>query len=159
MMQESFLTSSADGESRRAEFHDPAVTVRFLLAGDAHVTFQNRKTGTRFTYRVRSVEDRQERGPTHFVDVLTGPDNGGSYDYLGCLYADRAYRRGRKSRISEDAPSAVAFAWVWARLTAGRMHPQLAIFHEGRCGACGRRLTTPESIMTGLGPVCAGRMR
>jgi hypothetical protein len=38
------------------------------------------------------------------------------------------------------------------------MHPELAVYHEGRCGACGRRLTTPESISSGLGPVCAGRI-
>lgn len=143
----------------RAELVNPAATVAFMLAGNAHVTFQSRRTGTRFTYRVRLANphagDRvRAGGPSHFVAVLTGPDN---YEYLGCIYDRRAYAHGRKSRISRDATSAVAFTWVWKHLFAGEMHPELAVYHEGRCGRCGRRLTTPESIATGLGPVCAGR--
>jgi hypothetical protein len=30
------------------------------------------------------------------------------------------------------------------------------IFHTGKCSACGRTLTDPESISRGLGPICAG---
>lgn len=141
----------------RAELVDPAVTVRFLLAGSAHVTFQSRRTGTRFTYRVVLAEARQgdDRAPPHFVSVLTGPDH---YDYLGCIFDGQRYVHGKKSRIGDDAPSAVAFDWVWRTLTGGKMHPELGVWHEGRCGACGRRLTTPESLLSGLGPVCAGRV-
>jgi hypothetical protein len=140
----------------RAELVDSAATVRFLLAGAAYVTFQSRRTGTRFTYRVSVAEPRQgdDRAPPHFVSVLTAPDH---YEYLGCIFDGRNYVHGRKSRISSEAPSAVAFGWVWARLVSGEMHPELGVWHEGRCGACGRRLTTPESISSGLGPVCAGR--
>lgn len=144
-------------ESPRAELVDPAVTIRFMLAGNAHVTFQSRRTGTRFTYRVSAAEARPGFGqgrPPHFVAVLTGPDH---YEYLGCVFDGRHYMHGRKSHISSDAPSAVAFKWVWERLTSGEMHPELGVWHEGRCGACGRRLTTPESCASGLGPVCAGR--
>jgi hypothetical protein len=32
------------------------------------------------------------------------------------------------------------------------------IHHEGRCGKCGRLLTVPESVETGIGPECAKRM-
>lgn len=143
----------------RAELLDPAATIRFLLAGDAHVTFQSRRTGTRFTYRVRLAEARSrrpgdDRAPPHFVSVLTGPDE---YSYLGCIFDGLRYSHGVKSRIAKDAPSAVAFDWVWRTLSGGRMHPELGVWHEGRCGKCGRRLTTPESIASGLGPVCGGR--
>ena len=31
------------------------------------------------------------------------------------------------------------------------------VWHEGRCGKCGRKLTVPESLTSGLGPECAGR--
>lgn len=156
MMAMSLFSDSADDAGPRAELVDPARTVRFMLAGDAHVTFQSRKTGQRFTYRVRVAEGAS---PSHFVDVLTGPDNGGSYEYLGCVFDRRAYAHGRKSRIDRTAPSALAFTWVWSRLTAGEMHPKLAVYHEGRCGRCGRRLTTPESVETGLGPICAGKIQ
>lgn len=128
-----------------------------MLAGNAHVTFQSRKTDTRFTYRVRQAEPRQgdTRPPPHFVAVLTGPDH---YEYLGTIFDRKLYAHGRKSRIDSEAPSAVAFAWVWKRLSGGEMHPKLGVWHEGRCGACHRRLTTVESIASGLGPVCARRL-
>ncbi|KKK64258.1 hypothetical protein LCGC14_2986030 [marine sediment metagenome] len=149
------ITASADDAGLRAELADPAATVRFMLAGKAHVTFQSRKTGTRFTYRINETPPWHsgKRQPLHFVAVLTGPDH---YEYLGCVYDCRAYSHGRASRIDRNAPSAVAFMWVWSRLTAGEMHPELAVYHEGRCGRCGRRLTTPESISIGLGPKCRG---
>ena len=140
----------------RAELCDPAITVAFMLAGNAHVTFQSRRTDTRFTYRVRAAERRPgDTRSCHFVAVLTGPDY---YEYLGTIFDGRAYAHGRKSRLASDAPSAIAFAWVWKHLSAGQMHPELGVWHEGRCGACGRRLTTVESISSGLGPVCARRL-
>ena len=148
-----------DEAGPRAELGDPASTIRFMLAGNAYVTFQSRRTGNRFTYRV-AVNDKPTSGtsaPSHFVSVLTGSDNTGDYDYLGCIYREMAYAHGRKSVVAQNAPSAIAFAWVWRTLTGGKMHPELAVYHEGRCGRCGRRLTTPESIEIGLGPKCAGR--
>ena len=174
-MASSLFTASADDAGPRAELADPAATVRFMLAGKAHVTFQSRRTGTRFTYRIELAKRRPDpqnylvvpsfeedatfwkRSRLHFVAVLTGPDNGGSYEYLGCIYDRRAYAHGRKSRIDPSAPSAVAFTWVWSRLTGGEMHPKLGVWHEGRCGRCGRRLTTPRSISIGMGPTCEQR--
>ncbi len=152
-----------DEAGPRAELTAPAATVAFMLAGNAHVTFQSRRTGTRFTYRVRTAKPREgalrtetARGPSHFVAVLTGADNEHGYEYLGCVYQRSAYAHGRNSRIAKSAPSAIAFAWVWSKLTGGEMHPELAVYHEGRCGRCGRRLTDPLSISSGLGPKCRG---
>ena len=139
----------------RAELRDPGPTVRFMLAGNAHVTFQSLKTDVRYTYRVVAAKDSTS-SVSHFVHVLTGPD---SYEYLGCIYGSRSWGHGRKSRIAPGAASAKAFAWCWARLAIDhRMPGTLAVYHEGRCGKCGRRLTTPESIQTGLGPVCGSKM-
>jgi hypothetical protein len=149
------LLAVEDAPGPRAELRDPHVTVAFMLAGNAHVTFQSERTGTRFTYHVRLADRRPGDTRTcHFVSVLTGPDH---YDYLGCIYAGRAYAQGAKSRIPSSAKSSIAFVWVWTHLLGGKMHPELGVWHEGRCGKCGRRLTTPESIASGIGPVCVGR--
>lgn len=153
-----FTDTTEDAPGPRAELVDPSRTIAFMLAGNAYVTFQSRRTGTRFTYRIQAAHGEgafRASAVTHFVAVLTAPDH---YDYLGCIFDSVRYAHGKKSRINEYAPSAVAFGWVWDRLQMTRMHPELAVYHEGRCGKCGRRLTTPESIETGLGPVCAGRI-
>lgn len=150
--------------------------LRFVLAGRAVFTIENPATGGRFTYRVRA-KSRTAPGPTReggsgdplwFVAVLTGPDNTRDYSYLGILAPDRdPYLRGTPSRpvfrwtarsaIARDAPSVVAFAWFWRRLRAGRDLAGVRVCHEGRCGRCGRALTVPESVESGLGPECASR--
>lgn len=128
---------------------------RFIMAGNATVTFVS-PTGVRFTYRVRSKE--VEAGKTlHFVGVLTGSDNESDYTFLGTIFDGSKFVHGRKSRIGADAPSAKAFAWAFPRVMGDADLQGMQIFHEGTCGKCGRKLTVPESIETGLGPVCADR--
>lgn len=142
-----------DEAGPRASFSTADATLRYMLAGNAIVTFESQKTGVHFTYRIQTP--KVARGPvSHFVAVLTGPD---TYQYLGCIFGGKAYAHGRNSKIGPEAKSAVAFMWVWRQLSAGKMPSVLEVFHEGRCGKCNRRLTDPESIQTGLGPICAGR--
>lgn len=135
---------------------DPAHALKFLLAGNAHATFVSVKTGTRFTYKVEQADARpgDTRSPPHFVSVLTAPDH---YEYIGCVFGGTLFNHGHKSRIAADAPSALAFAWVWRKLTAGLVPEVLEVWHEGSCGRCGRRLTDPTSIESGLGPICRRR--
>lgn len=142
-----------------AQLTDAVGIQLFATAGNAHFTIVNPERGTRYTFRVRKGEG--ERAPW-FVSVLTGPDNGRSYQYLGHIFWDtpQRFHHGRKSRIGRDAPSARCFAWFWTHLchhiAAGDSDlDRVEFWHEGRCGRCGRRLTVPESIETGIGPVCA----
>jgi len=139
--------------SPSAQFTTAEIAKRFLLAGNARVTLVSLKTGVRFTYR---VFQRDEKGP-HFVSLLTGPDNTASYTFLGTIFEGKGYRHGRKSPLNDDSPSAKAWAWAWSYLAKGDMPPSCEVWHEGRCGRCGRLLTVPESISTGLGPICEGR--
>ena len=128
----------------------PAIRA-YVLAGNATFTVVNPRTTARFTFRVRASRD----GKVHFVSVLNGADNASAYTYLGFI-RDGAYRHGgQKARIGATAPSARAFAWFWDHV--GNPLPA-EVLHEGRCGRCGRVLTVPESIESGLGPECAGRM-
>ena len=148
--------SDADVAARIA---DAAHALRFMLAGNAHITFVSTRTGARFTYHVQLGSPRpgDTRPPVYFVSVLTAPDH---YEYLGVIFPNNkafAFAKEGKSRISQSAPSAKAFLWVWKHLRGGAAPAECEIWHEGRCGKCGRRLTDPQSISSGLGPVCAGR--
>lgn len=136
------------------EIHDENKIRTFITAGNATFTVRNPETGNRFTFRVRVTKGENA---VHFVNVLTGPDNGADFSRLGIIFADGRFVVPRAWEIGKDAPSAVAFAWIWRRLSAARDLGPAEVWHEGRCGACGRALTVPESIETGLGPVCARR--
>ena len=95
-----------------------------------------------------------------FVKLLTGPDNTTSYTYLGNLrmLPHPRYEHGRKSTIGEDAPGAKAIGWYLARLLTGASVDGVEVWHEGRCGRCGLKLTVPESIERGFGEECAAKL-
>jgi Family of unknown function (DUF6011) len=139
--------------SHSAKFVTAAVAIQFILAGRARFTLVSGKTGQRFTFRVT----QKDATSPHFVGVLTGQDNESSYSFLGIIFGGKAYRQGRKSPISPEAPSAKAFAWAWGYLARGEMPPSCEVWHEGRCGRCSRVLTVPSSVELGFGPECASR--
>lgn len=133
---------------------DRSLARDYLLAGRAIVTFLNVESGTRFTYKVSAHED----GEPWFVRVRTGAgDDQSAWSFLGTIFKDGAYRHGRNSPIAADAKSALSFIWIWARIES--LPDDLQVWHEGRCVKCGRSLTDPESIVRGLGPICAGTWR
>jgi hypothetical protein len=147
---------------------NPQQVLDFLLAGKATITLFSKVTGTRFTYRV--IKKRMENNsdlPLYFVSLLTGQDNESDYSYLGTIFPNTAllsdwrcltrFRSTTKSRISPNAPSFRAFGWMLSHVLNGKIPSTLEVWHEGRCGCCGRKLTTPESIASGIGPVCGNR--
>ncbi len=124
----------------------------FLFGGKAIFTVQNTATGNRFTFKVRQPKP----DAPHFVSAMTGSDNESSYEFLGTIFNRTEYRPGRRSKIAPDAPCAIAFAWLFNKLSAAQPVPEIVrICHCGRCGRCGRLLTVPESIESGFGPECA----
>lgn len=128
-------------------FTDAAAALAFATAGRATLTLASAKGG-RYTYRLR----RSTRGAL-FVDVLTGADNESSYTPAGILDGARV-RSTRAARIGADAPSVRALEWTMRHLQAGAIPAALSVYHDGRCGHCARKLTTPESLESGFGPVC-----
>jgi hypothetical protein len=125
----------------------------FILAGNAIFTIVNPVTGNRFTYRVTQKTDDGGRKTPHFVSVLTGANNESDYTYIGFIRNSSQFiYGGSKAKAGKDALSVRAFTWFWGRI--GNPSP-IEVYHEGRCGRCGRKLTVPESIVTGYGPECS----
>lgn len=141
---------------------DAAAVKSFVHAGDARFTLVSKATGTRITYRVAYPKDKAtgkvDRTGLMFVSVLTGPDNERSYSYLGFITPTGEYIFGTaKTKILPSAPSARAFRWFYDELVRkNRLHDKLEVWHEGKCGRCGRTLTVPSSIASGFGPECIG---
>jgi len=122
----------------------------FVKAGKALFTIRNQVTGGRFTFRV-SQPDRERK--FWFVNVLNGPDNYSNYLYIGAIF-DTDFRQTRGSKVDESAQSFKAFKWFWSKINTDALPEQLKVYHKGKCGRCGRRLTVPESIEAGFGPEC-----
>lgn len=135
--------------------------VRFMVGGVARFTLRSCKTGQRYTFKVEAPRKDGKldfSARIRFVKLLSGPDNAANYRYFGMVVAvgNRWVFRhaGAKAACEDSAPSVVAFRWFTE-------HPgsaALEFFHVGACARCGRDLTVPESITSGFGPICAGKV-
>lgn len=133
------------------QLKDATQAREFILAGNAYLTLRSGVSGTRYTFRV----SQKKGAEVWFVSTLYGVNNTDDYRYIGVIDPD-GFRVTPKSRALADSPQVKAFAWMWRNLTvAGGISDKVEIWHEGRCGKCGRTLTVPESIEAGLGPECA----
>ena len=128
-----------------------------ILAGKAFVTFLNTQTQKRFTYRITQIKDRAtgEKLQRWFVSVLTGSNNESSYRYIGWINNNFVFKHTATSKINASAQSVKAFENVFGRIVNQQPHDFLQIWHEGKCLCCGKKLTVPSSIQSGLGPICA----
>jgi hypothetical protein len=119
---------------------------QFALAGKSTFTIKNIKTGVRFTYYIQAAHNRK----VWFVKGLIKSN----YTYFGTIFHN-GFRQTSKSKVTADTIIVKAFNWFWKQLYLGKPLPnELEVYHEGKCGRCGRRLTVPESINTGYGPIC-----
>lgn len=131
----------------------------FILAGKSTFTIKSVPTGKHFTFMVtQPKKNKTEKKSVHFVKLMTGTDNERSYTFFATIFDKAAYKHSNKSRIGEDAQGVRAFRWFMNNLMKGTVNGQVELFHEGCCGRCGRKLTTPESIESGIGPECAKMM-
>ena len=134
----------------------PGARANYALAGKSTITIRSMKTGVRFTFKIKKspADEAQPNKPACFwVKLMNGSDNENAYQYLGTIFADGTFKVTAKSAISPEAPSAQAFTW----LSKNWESAVVEVWHEGVCGHCGRKLTVPESIESGIGPVCKGR--
>ena len=143
------------------------ITKEFILSGQAIFTVECPKsfqdaTGApaHYTYRIRHNAASDRWPESYFAQLLTGPDNTRNFTYLGKVGKDHGELwLTAKSKMGEGATAVCLLKRVLARIFAGQGDQIEAagfqVHHEGRCGKCGRRLTVPESITTGIGPECA----
>jgi len=144
----------------------PADVKNFMLAGNATITIRSIRTGARFTFRVKN-SDLADKKSVFFVSLMNGPDNESNFQYMGIIRRDNkgevdlsSFQRTAKSKVGIDAPSMKAFQWLIDTLSAAPifLDSRCEIWHEGKCGRCGRKLTVPESIQRGIGPDCITKM-
>lgn len=142
-----------------------ATAPKFILAGKAIFTAKSLNTGNRFTYKVVKAKKNTSDKTVYFCSVLTGTDNNSNYSFFGSIIKNEVtgqihfFWSTKNRNVGSTAPSVVAFDYVINSLIAqNKFSTKLELWHEGRCGRCGRLLTVPESIESGIGPECAKHM-
>lgn len=130
-----------------------------VYAGRAVITLYNEKRGTWYTFKIKASKDKAGRERVYFVDVLRGENNELDYTFIGTIFGDKykgkVFRIKKDGHFTESATCVKAINYFVENMD--NLPTNLKVFHSGTCLRCGRRLTTPESILTGLGPECANR--
>ncbi len=135
----------------------------FILAGNATFTLVSIETDQRYTFKIQSPKPRGDEDVSGkwFAKLLSGPDNTSDFQYCGMLVREGdgyKYIVTRAAKLGRDTKPQRALAWIAMHLSADKPFPAgLEFWHEGACGMCGRALTVPASIASGLGPVCAAK--
>ena len=116
----------------------------------ATATIINEATGNRITVRFRKPEGFK----AVLVDLMTGSDNVSDFTFLGTLRGENVIVSPKTRVAGEKALLAEkVLNWTIAHAQKDDLRT-VRVLHEGKCGRCGRKLTVPESIDTGLGPEC-----
>lgn len=125
----------------------------YIFAGKSIFTLVNTKSGVRYTYFVSKAKGDDENAP-HFVSVLVGAENQ-QFMFVGTIFGKKMYRHSTKSRVNVNTQSIKGIIYMLTKLSEnGGLDDCMEVYHLGRCGRCGRALTEPESVATGLGPIC-----
>lgn len=134
------------------------VTPTFLFAGKALFTATNTVKGTRLTFKITQSKPEPGRAQVYFASVMKGQDNENDYRYIGVVNArDLTLHATSKSKFMPGTPEFEGLKFTLDVIAGRKLSPSLNIQHAGKCGRCGRTLTVPESIESGIGPECAAR--
>lgn len=136
-----------------------SISSSFVMAGQATFTIQ---TPTQHrTYRVDWVgASERYPNPAYFVKLLTGPDNQSDWTYIGKLddFTGQLVMTTNSKLAANSFPVTLfnrVMARVWSNDHQAYEQHGFKTHHMGQCGRCGRDLTNPTSIESGIGPECA----
>jgi len=117
------------------------------------ITVRNPATHQHRTFRIRTQKKDSRFAPgMRVLSLLTGPDNETSFTPFafvlegGRVLVWSKYRGTQFERLAR----------LMMHLEAEQQRHGLEVQWSAKCRCCNRKLTTPESIASGIGPVCGG---
>lgn len=153
--QAAAVINCAVAEYRRnqpAEQQAPAAPVAASkVVADGWYTIVGPKGGHR-TLRLQAVEGEPVK---QWLAYLSGSDNEGDYTSIGFVTGTEVRLFNKYIGQYTDIVAAARFL-VRNAANIGEYGRQYAL-QSGKCYVCNRKLTTPESIAAGIGPVCASK--
>ena len=134
--------------------------LRYVLAGKCEFTVVSGKTGMKLGYKLTKKKANQVKdGGSEFIYYLNTKLNN-EMVYCGVLFFDEPsnsfkFGKGARGQLQADHLNVKSILYILNNLCVGNTNLNMRIYHVGKCGRCGRALSTPESILTGLGPECS----
>lgn len=135
---------------------DPKIVKPLILSGKARVTFYNPKSGGHITIKVKQAPAKKKgmaKPNVYFVRAKVLGDSEHSYVYAGTIFTDNwgvSYEKTGNTQLHQI----LRFVLSVLRDDTYLERTGAKVQHEGVCMRCGKELTEPHSIETGLGPIC-----
>lgn len=136
----------------------------YITAGNAIFTLKSEKLKTHYTYNIK----KNKSGEGFRVYCLFGPDNSDTgklkknWRFIGYFLRDIwSLELLPVKKTDRNLPTSIAmFKSFLSILTDSlKIWPIGCKFYKSEfCCVCGRRLTTPESVVAGIGPHCSEKV-
>lgn len=129
---------------------------RYIKAGNGTFTLHNVQTDVRYTFSMRKPRENKN-ATVSFFSIKEGH----GYRWCGTVGLKRmSYTIGRKHGVPKrNHVSHRTMSWILKMIHGELSWPDhMHFYHEGTCGVCGKKLTNPESIRQGVGPICGTRV-
>jgi hypothetical protein len=143
----------AEAKEQEPEEAPVQVTQVNVLTHNGVFTVKSLRTGEHRTFQIRTQPKDSSFAPgKRVVALLSGPDNTSDYTGFGFVESDTIYVwRSKRNGLYER------YARMLLRLAEYIRDGDVEVYAATRCRVCNRQLTTPESVESGIGPVCEGR--
>ena len=130
-----------------------------LLAGRARLTITNPAPGRWIKLHMKRLKDKTtgKPGNCYFLSIALLGDGDMGYRYAGAFFSDTGNFKPARD-LAQDPNLQRVTDWVLRAVRNPELLSTCEIEHAGKCCSCGRTLTHPESIGTGLGPECFERV-
>jgi hypothetical protein len=130
-----------------------AKTTPSIFTHNGRFTVRSAASGEHRTFLVRTQKDDANFAPgERIVYLLTGDDNESDYTGFGFVAGSgvRVWRKKQDTQFER-------LARMLERLPELEASGKCDVMAETKCRRCNRTLTTPQSVESGIGPVCDGR--
>ena len=134
--------------------------LKFILAGKCEFVLYSTKINDKFEYKLTKKESKNKEN--EFIYFLNTKVDG-EFKYAGVIWFDDKtnefrFGQGAKGQLEGNHLNIRSLLFVLNKLNLGGEPQHCEVYHVGTCGRCGKKLTTPESILTGLGPECCKKV-
>lgn len=135
--------------------------LEFMLAGQAEFKIVSGKTGKEFYYRIIKKKANEYNGEfsNKFIYWLYGGESFESIKYLGSIFYDKdsdelKFSKGLAGSGYRNSKIVISILYLLNKVYKGKFNTNIQIYHNNKCGKCGRQLTDVRSIITGLDINC-----
>lgn len=137
-------------------FTDTEQLRRYIYGGKGVITLLS-PSGVHHTYYYKKPRNEDEF-PDDVIFVYAVHDRCKLF-YVGMIESG-IFRLTRWSRFNSDTDIVKGAKFVMKLLQYPNYinETRMIVQHEGMCSVCGRKLTNPKSLMSGIGPRCARKL-